>query len=138
MNMEATLAGRLLLLRRDLNLNQDELSARSSVSRNYISDLERGKVTNPGIEIIEALARALDVRPEYILGWTDDSSGEDLPANLAEGRIVYQVASPDDYRRIQELLDIYSELGPDDQRILLELAERLRRAGNVHIIGNNT
>lgn len=135
MNMEATLAGRLLLLRRDLNLNQDELSARSSVSRNYISDLERGKVTNPGIEVIEALARALDVRPEYILGWTNDSSGEDQPASIAEGRVVYQVDSPTTYRLVQEFLDIFTELSPEDQRMLLELAEKLRRAGNVRIIG---
>lgn len=134
MNMEATLAGRLLLLRRDLNLNQDELSARSSVSRNYISDLERGKVTNPGIEVIEALARALDVRPEYILGWTNDSSGEDQPASIAEGRVVYQVDSPTTYRLVQEFLDIFTELSPEDQRMLLELAEKLRRAGNVRII----
>lgn len=135
MNMEATLAGRLLLLRRDLNLNQDELSARSSVSRNYISDLERGKVTNPGIEVIEALARALDVRPEYILGWTNDSSSEGQPASIAEGRVVYQVDSPAAYRLVQEFLDIFTELTPEDQRIMLELAEKLRRAGNVRIIG---
>lgn len=135
MNMEATLGGRLLLLRRDLDLNQDELAARSSVSRNYISDLERGKVTNPGIEIVEALARALGVRPEYILGWSDDSLGEDQPASLAEGRVVYQVASPAEYRQVQELLDLWQELTPEDQRMILDMAQRLRRVGNARIIG---
>lgn len=137
--MNRVLADRLLLSRRDVDLTQIDLANRAgNVSAAYISDLERNKVANPTIEVIEALAQALGVRPDYLLGWSDDPLGEDQPASIAEGRIVYQVDSPDDYRRVQNLLDIFNELGPDDQRILLDLAERLRRAGNVRIIGNNS
>lgn len=136
--MNSVLADRLLLSRRDVDLTQIDLANRAgNVSAAYISDLERNKVANPTVDVVQALAAALGVRPEYLLGWTDDPLGESLPASLAEGRIVYQVASPDDYRRVQDLLDIYNDLTPQDQRIILDLADRLRRAGNVTIIGND-
>lgn len=135
--MTGKLASRLLLSRRDMRWNQIQLAEHSGVSRQYISDLERDRITNPGVEIVEALANALNVPPEYLTGWIDDPSDEDQPSSIREGRIVYQVSGPDDYRRIQELLDIVNELTPEDQRILLSIAERLRRAGNgtLRIVG---
>lgn len=138
--MPNRLADRLLLSRRDVDITQEDLAAKAgNVSAAYISSLERGKVVNPTAEVVEALAKALGVQPEYLIGWTDDPLGEDLPPSLAEGRIVYQVGSPATYRLVQEFLDIFTELSPEDQLMLLnfvrELAERLRRAGDVRIIG---
>jgi transcriptional regulator with XRE-family HTH domain len=100
-----------------------------------VSHIERAQIPNPTLDVIEALATALGVRPDYLLGWTDDPLGEDRPASVGEGRIVYQVA-PGQYRQVQELLDLFTELGPEDQRILMDLAQRLRRAGDVRIIGD--
>lgn len=134
--MADTLAVRLLVSRRDLRMNQDEVADRAGISRAYVSDLERGKVDNPTLDVITALAQVLQVRPEYLLGWSDDALGEDRPQNVAEGRLVWEVNGPAEYRRIQELLDLYNQLAPEDQRILLEIAERLRRAGDVRIIGD--
>lgn len=133
--MNSTIANRVLLCRRDLKWDQEELARLANVSRAYVSDLERGKTTNPTMGVIEALAKALGVRPEYLTGWTDDALGEDRPSSMDEGRIVYQV-EPGQYRQVQELLDLYAELGPEDQRIILDLAQRLRRAGDVRIIGD--
>ena len=133
--MTDTLAVRLLLSRRDLRMNQDEIAERAGVSRAYVSDLERGKVDNPTLDVINSLARVLQVRPEYLLGWSDDVLGEDRPANIAEGRLVYQVRGPTEYRLAQELLEAFNELMPEDQRILLGIAERLRRANDVRIVG---
>lgn len=134
--MTSSLARRLLISRRDLDITQDDLARRAgNVSPAYISSLERGKVTNPTADVLESLAAALGVAPEYLIGWSDDPTGESQPASLAEGRIVYQVGSPSTYRLVQEFLDIYTELSPEDQRMLLELAEKLRRAGDVRIIG---
>lgn len=133
--MTGKLAARLLLSRRDLRWNQVQLADRSGVSRQYISDLERERITNPGVEIIEALAQALEVPPEYLTGWIDDPSDEDQPASLAEGRVVYQVDSPAQYRQVQELLDLWQELTTEDQRIILDMIKRLRTVGNARIIG---
>lgn len=136
--MSDTLAHRLLIARRDLGMLQDTLSDAAGVSRPYISELERGRVTNPTVEVIESLAKVLGVRPEYLLGWTEDPLGEDQPASLAEGRVVYQVANPVEYRQVQELLDLWQDLTPEDQRMILEMAQHLRRVGNARIIGSTS
>lgn len=133
--MADALSTRLLLSRRDLKINQDDLARTAGVSRAYISDLERGKVENPTADVIMALATALGVRPEYLMGWSDDPLGEDRPASLAEGRVVYQVGSPAEYRVVQDLLDVFGELTPESQRLLLQLAEQLRRANSGRVVG---
>ena len=68
---ELTMAQRILLCRRDLDWKQEELSAKSGISRTYISEVERGQITNVGIEVIEALAKALGVSPSYLIGWEE-------------------------------------------------------------------
>lgn len=132
--MDTTLGDRLLLARRQLGMNQETLAEQANINRTYISSLERGNADNPTKEIIETLARALGVRPEYLAGWTEDPLGEDQPASIAEGRVVYQVDSPAQYRQVQALLDIWQELTPEDQRMLLDMATHLRRVGNARII----
>lgn len=133
---DSTLAVRLLLSRRDLRMNQDEVADAAGVSRAYVSDLERGKVSNPTIDVIMALARVLQVQPDYLLGWSEDALGEDRPASIAEGRLVYQVRGPEEYRLAQQLLDLFNDMPPEDQRVLMEVAQRIARAGNVRIIGD--
>lgn len=136
LGMTNVMAERLLLSRRDMDMTQIDLASKAgNVSAAYISDLERSKVSNPTVEVIQALADALGVRPEYLLGWTEDPLGEDQPASLAEGRVVYQVASPVEYRQVQELLDLWQDLTSEDQRMILEMAQHLRRVGNARIIG---
>lgn len=133
--MNSTLGDRLLLARRQSGLNQETLADQVSINRTYISSLERGIADNPTKEIIEALAGALGVRPEYLAGWTDDPLGEDLPPSIAEGRIVYQVNGREQYRLTQELLDLFGELTPENQRLALQIIEQFRKAQNVRIIG---
>lgn len=130
--MNDTLADRLLLSRRRV-MNQEELAKLAHIRRGYISDIERGASTNPTIKVIEALAEALGVRPEYLAGWSDDPLGEDRPPSLAEGRVVYQVDTPGQYRLVQDLLDVFGELSPENQRLLLQLAEQLRRANGCYL-----
>lgn len=133
--MNDTLAARLLLSRHNV-MHQKELAQASGVRRQYIGEMERGETTNPPIKVIEALAAALGVRPEYLAGWSDDPLGEDRPPSIAEGRVVYQVDTPTQYRLVQDLLDVFGELSPESQRLLLQLAEQLRRANSVRIIGD--
>lgn len=129
------LGDRLLLARRQLEMNQDNLADRANVNRTYISNLERGHSTNPTIDIVEALARALGIRPEYLAGWTDDPLGEDLPASEREGRVVWQVTSPEEYQRFQQLLEIFSDIPPERQPFALQLIDTFRRSQGVRIVG---
>lgn len=129
------LADRLLLMRRELDLNQEELALRSGVDSSYISSLERKRRDNPSLDVVEALAAVLGVRPEYLVGWTDDTLGEgDTISSRSEGRVVYQAMDPGEYRAMQELIDIWPELNDEDRRFLIDLAGKFRRAGNVRIV----
>lgn len=130
-----TLANRLLLSRRELDVTQEDLAARAgNVSPAYVSSLERGKVTNPTVEVLEALAQVLGVDPAYLAGWSDDALGEDKPGNVAAGRVVMQVDDAAAAKAAQELLELWSELGAEDRRLLTDLAQRLWRAGHARII----
>ncbi len=134
--MTSSLAQRLLISRRDLDMTQEDLARRAgNVSPAYISSLERGKVTNPTADVLETLATALGVPPGYLIGWSDDPSGESLPASIAEGRVVYQVASPAEYRQTQQLLDSWQDLTHEDQRMILDMIDRLRKVEHARIIG---
>jgi transcriptional regulator with XRE-family HTH domain len=47
-------------LRKQRGLSQEDLAEKSGISRNYVSDIERG-VRNPGLLVMVALAKALRV-----------------------------------------------------------------------------
>lgn len=129
-------AQRLLLTRRDVEMNQDELALKAGVSQSTISRIERGVVEDIPITIIEALAKALGVRPEYLAGWSEDILGEDRPANVAEGRLVFEAADPDERKRLEEALDLMHDLTPEYQGLAIQVMESFRRAQSVRIIGD--
>lgn len=131
-----TFAQRLLISRRDLAMNQDDLALKAGISQSTISRIERGVVEDIPFTTIEALAKALGVRPEYLAGWSDDALGEDRPANVAEGHLVYDAATPDERRRVQEALDLLHELTPEYQGLALQVLGTFRKAQNVRIIGD--
>ncbi len=64
----ATLAERLRQLRRERGLTLKQLQAVSGVPFQTISRLERGATTQVGSGHLRALARALDVTTDYLLG----------------------------------------------------------------------
>lgn len=131
--MNDTLAVRLLLSRRGL-MNQDELAERAGIRRGYISEIETGKATNPTVSVVERLAAALGVRPEYLVGWSDDPLGESSGVGIAEERVVYDVTTPQERRVIQEVLDLFGDLSPERQGLALRLLEELTSAQRPRII----
>lgn len=129
--MASVLADRLLLSRRDVDITQEDLANHAgNVSAAYISSLERGKVTNPTVEVIEAIASALGVSPAYLLGWSDVPLAEETNA-IGEERVPYTVDP-----RIQQLIDLYEDLDPANQAIALEIINTLRRSQNVRVVGD--
>lgn len=53
--------------RKALGLTQEEVAARVGVRQSYISDLERGLLTNPSWEIVSVLSRVLQTSPENLM-----------------------------------------------------------------------
>ena len=124
------LATRLLLSRRDLGLDQLELAARSGISNSYISDLERGRARNVGVDVVFSLAEALGISTSYLLGITDDPLGEgtDLVQKVMTGEyIAVDVDSQEQRKLLQEVIDTLTVLPPRDRRIALDILRSMRK-----------
>ncbi len=138
------LGNRVLLGRRDLQLDQEELARESGVSRSRISEIERGKATNVGVDAIYGLARALDVTVAYLLGLTDDSLGEDpdkVQKEISGDYITVEIENKDQRRLLQAAIDAFLVLPPRDQRravqflrMMQQVEEEERNDNPPHII----
>lgn len=62
------LGSKLAQLRRAAGYSQTQLSARSGVAKNTISDIERGAADNPELDTLKALAEAIGVSVGYLVG----------------------------------------------------------------------
>lgn len=60
MTVNKQLGMRIAYLRKKHGWSQEELSFRSGIHKNYLSDLENGR-RNPSLKIIEHLAKAFEV-----------------------------------------------------------------------------
>ncbi len=118
-----------------MNWDQANLANASGVSRSRISEIERGRATNVGVDAIFALADALNVSPAYLLGQTDDplegvvDEEEEAPAPTAGGWPGWAAGLG------RELWDAFTGLGAEDQMMLLALARRLKAASTPRVIG---
>lgn len=89
---------RLLELRRDAGLTQDELAAILNINKHSISSYERDK-SEPPDEIKIAIARYFDVSVDYLLGVTDD------PAALTRRAPVLRLPAAFPREALPELMD---------------------------------
>jgi len=122
------LGSRVLLARRDLEMNQDELARHVGVSRPFISDIERGKTTNVGVETVMALAAALGVRPAYLLGLSDvvvDEEDEEELLGTKEAQNSYNATTTDPTTR--ELLELIEGMDTAQRRQMVDVARVLFR-----------
>ena len=124
------LASRVLLSRRDLDWDQKQLSEQSGVSRPYISQIERARKTNISVDVLFALADALGVTVQDLMGLTDDTLGEGSERVLREQSgdyVVFEVESGEERRVMQQLVDEYSALSPRSQRLAIEYLRMMRQ-----------
>lgn len=137
--LDAKLLGqRVLLSRRDLDLNQEDIADRSGISRSRISEIERGDGATTAISSIFALAAALEVNVEYLLGLSDDPLGEGDDKVLKEMNPDYVVFEVENLRTradVQRLIDGWLELDHDQRSLVLILVEQLKKAMRPRIIG---
>lgn len=63
----AALGHRALVRRRQLRLEQEDVATAAGLSAAYISRLERGRIPNPKMQDLAAVARALDTTLDSLL-----------------------------------------------------------------------
>lgn len=71
----------------ELGMTLDEVAQKVGVHNSTVQRWENGKISNLGRDKIASLAAALQVSPEYLLGWADDPDikyQENLAVALAD------------------------------------------------------
>jgi transcriptional regulator with XRE-family HTH domain len=66
MSLGETVARNIRRCRRERRLSQEELASLANINRNYIGMIERQE-NSPTIEMIERIAKALEVEPAQLL-----------------------------------------------------------------------
>lgn len=100
---------RLLELRKDAGLTQDDLAAILNINKHSISSYERDKSEPPDV-IKVAIARYFDVSVDYLLGVTDD------PAPVTPQAPVLRLPAAFPRDALPELLDYAAYLIYRNQR----------------------
>lgn len=71
---KASLIGkRIKLLRLERDLNQGDIEKVAGICRSHISNIESGKIGNPGLYTLERIAKALKVSISYLLHFDEKS-----------------------------------------------------------------
>lgn len=69
-NINVKFGKRIKELRLDENISQEELAFRCQLSKNYVSDVERG-TRNVTLRVVEKFALGLKVPTHYLFIWHD-------------------------------------------------------------------
>lgn len=81
--MADTLGERIRKARTGYGMSQAELARRIGISNNAMNLIESGKTTDPGALKVKAIAQALRVSTDYLLGLEDLEEVEQLAAVAA-------------------------------------------------------
>lgn len=101
------LAAKLKQLRTATRKSLQDLADDVGASKAHIWDLETGRATNPSIELLTKLSRALNVSVAELIG---ETAASDEPELLAMFRDL-KTLSPDDRKAIQGMMDHFRRKG---------------------------
>jgi transcriptional regulator with XRE-family HTH domain len=91
-------------------------------SQSHISNMEKSKGEKlPSVEVLRALAIALETNTDYLLGLTDD----DRPHGQLDDQVVVTVEDPDERRIIQEATEALVRATKEDKDYIVGLIRRL-------------
>ena len=95
--------------RKDLKMSADELASKLNKDRSTIYRYENGDIENLPLDILEPIAKALDMNPQDLMGWD-------------KNELVYHC--PDDENPYEvKMQDAFDSLDVDGQKELSDIAE---------------
>jgi transcriptional regulator with XRE-family HTH domain len=90
--MEETLGERIRKARERYGMSQSELARRIKVSKQALYQMESNKTADPGALKVKAIAMALRVSANYLLGLSDDDESESEPTKRQRTRKAAPIA----------------------------------------------
>ena len=120
----------VMIARRDMEMTQQALADAVGVSRAYVTNIERGRGENVGIDVVFGLADALGVPVPYLLGLQESAVPAGDEAVLRESGVEYiavDVESREERRVLQQAVDLFHGLTAGGQAHALRYMATLRR-----------
>lgn len=123
--------GQLIRKRREeLNIKQTDLADAVKISKQTLYKYENDIITNIPSDTIEALAKALDTTPAYLMGWEEEKESnpdtilEELH-QVDEYRYLLDSLSPEERQQIGEIEVQLVKLTPENRSMLLNMLRHL-------------
>ena len=107
--------------RKELDMTADELGRRIGKNRATVYRYENGDIENLPIDVLKPIAKALDVAPQYLVGWDADM---EEASEKAEPTVDFIVKLDDD---VKALIEYKSFLSPESWNDLKQFAEFLKK-----------
>jgi transcriptional regulator with XRE-family HTH domain len=105
MQSAADFKERLKAARKVRGVTQSELAAKAELSAVTLSKLETG-VNRPTFEVIVAISHALEITPNFLLGWTEEISHTISPSQKLSLQRLILVAENLDNGWLQQLISL--------------------------------
>lgn len=102
---EAGMAERIRQLRISQKMTLEQVANEVGVGKSTVRKWETGMIANMRRDKIASLARALHTTPAYLMGWEKEERPE-----------------PKKDSDLEEIMDIFNSLNPDNRAKLLELS----------------
>lgn len=116
-----TIGSRIKARRQELGISVDDLASKLGKNRATVYRYESDEIENMPLEVLEPLAKALNVTPAYLMGWDDTA-----PAPAEDDHTQELLQDLRDNPQIGVLLSASKDLNEEDITQLTELAKRLR------------
>lgn len=123
--MSNDIGPRIKACRKKAAMTQEELAKIIGVTKATINKYETGVVINMKRPTIERIAKALDVNPGYLMGWTDNVTSVGTNNGVIgqnSGTVTVNNSERTLSKEELELLRIYSVLGVKERMKLLQTA----------------
>ncbi len=129
-NVRDVLSKRVLDLRNDYSLTQEQLGERIKRSQGNIADIEK-KRRGVSLDILVELSNLFEVSIDYLLGVTDEPERY----GKQEDQAVFEIKDEREREIVQELAKLISPLSVDEKRQLVDVIKMLSTPRPPRIIG---
>ena len=106
--------------RKELDMTADELGRRIGKNRATVYRYENGDIENLPIDVLKPIAKALDIAPQYLMGWNIDT---ETTSKKTEPTVDFLMLHDGD---VMAVVEVMSSLSPKSREELMQFAEFLK------------
>lgn len=111
-NEMSSIASRIKKRREELKLSYQDLANLTGLTKSTLQRYEKGGIKNIPLDKLNILSDALQIAPEYILGWTKKASLEDnlAPKEILKHALELTLEKPVSPEEVDKFLKVFEIL----------------------------